>query len=88
MSRFRISKTGVDTLFPWELYYPVGFDDLVECDAFTTFDDAVVALQIAAEAQCPQCGRGEVIDTHYGWSCRSCGSYDVAVDCPEPTPKL
>ncbi|OBH08958.1 hypothetical protein [Mycobacterium sp. E1747] len=81
--RFRISKTD-DTAFPWALDYPTGFDEEVTGDQFITFDNAVAAFIEAVEFRCPNCLRGAVIDTDWGWVCKNCGSSDVAVGCVAP----
>ena len=76
--KFGIAKAG-DGM--WIVGYPDGFSDTATGILCATFDDAVAEFLAAADRQCPMCGRGEVIDTYYGWTCGACGSYDVAVGC-------
>lgn len=82
--KFRIHKTGAPH-FPWAMDYPVGFrDDDRLGIACSTFEIAVAEFIDASELQCPDCGKGAVVDRSWGWECTACGSYDVAVGCVKP----
>lgn len=77
--RFRIHKTD-SSFLPWEMDYPDGFSDGPKDVACSTFDFAVAEFVEASQRQCPNCRKGAVVDTDYGWKCERCGTYDVAVD--------
>ncbi len=82
--RFRIHKTESPVL-PWVLDYPKGFaDNGCVGIACSSFERAVAEFIDASERQCPTCGKGQVVDTEWGWECRACDSFDVAVGCKRP----
>lgn len=79
--RFSITKS--DGL--WWLTFPVGFDAYGRTgQAFDTFTHACAAFAHESAKQCPDCLRGAVVDTDYGWKCEACGNWDVAVCCEVP----
>lgn len=81
--RFRIHKTDAP-VFPWAMDYPAGFSDGPCGVACSSFEFAVAEFVKAADRQCSMRLKGAVVDTHYGWKCEACGSYDVAVGCVGP----
>lgn len=78
--RFRIHKTAAPC-FPWAMDYPDGLSSGPLGEACSSFVVAVAAFIKASERQCPNCHRGAVVDRPWGWECRACGNYDVAVGC-------
>ncbi|OIN81645.1 hypothetical protein [Mycobacterium malmoense] len=80
--RFQIVKA--DDQKTWALLYPDGFDTAADGEPCPSFTAAVDAFTACLERRCPQCGRGTVTDTEYGWKCRACGTYDIAIGCTPP----
>ena len=82
-AKFAITKTHSPWPGWWFLHYPPRFSASIGM-LCPSFEDAVEQFIEASERRCPYCDRGAVVDTDWGWECRSCGSSDVAVGCERP----